>query len=618
MQSDDTPNFIESFIEAIGAPGNTVKRFYQDLANIDESLLDDSIVVRILAILATPFRLLGSFLSFVANDWATTRSGLAFFLGAPVVLTLIVALGIWLLADRIYNQARMVGTNQAYFQLNSADDSRPESALAYAKKLVEIDPNSEHLYQLGVAYANCDDMARAKDIMLKISPNTEAGFIPGHIWRATNISSDIEIDDAEASQDVFATAIHQLQMAIDANPEDQLALLNLGDLHLNYASILGSGSPARLEHLLAADKVFREILEDDTVTGQNGSTRIRALRPSVRTRKLLEQIDPTKYDTASEVRRVRSTLENLLKNALRYNSNSFPLWAAMISAAMEIDDFDYALSLAEQGLEAAADPETRIRLQKAGASVLRRAAISQTNPTEFPQYDKRLMYACKAIEYSPSDFSGYSLLLDFIGNENDVLPLEVARKIGLSYQPEPVPINIDWLIRSEAAVKHAGIINLLVGLQDIHKGKLETAQDFWLTADQFDVNSSKFLMKIIEVLSVMPNKKFDNKLEMIDIALKNYPELDQLRVIRGGVLKKEQRYEEAIVAFKQFLAKSPNQLLIRQQLIFCLQHIGLDEEAVEQERLLNQTLNKLDPSALASLQDKLKAAAERELKGTNQ
>jgi len=156
MHSENSSTVPQAILEFLGSPFRTIKYFFRDLSKVDERLEDRSIIVRLLALATIPLQLLGGFLSLMLQNWPTSRSGIAAIASIPAFFTLLSLLGAWVVADYVRSDTKRIGANQAYYNFNVANfPDAPESALAFAKKLVDIDPEDIDLkFQLGRAQKN--------------------------------------------------------------------------------------------------------------------------------------------------------------------------------------------------------------------------------------------------------------------------------------------------------------------------------------------------------------------------------------------------------------------------------------------------------------------------------
>ena len=314
MQSEKS-EILETAFGSIGAPFRTIELFIQDLSRIDDRLRDDSIVVRLLALVTIPFQLLGGFLSLMVQNWPTSRSGWAAILGVPAFFTLISLLGAWAIADKFRSDTMRIGFNESFLDLNvenfgatqnliqtSQGFAREEleqtakqfaeSSLAYGQKLVEIDPKDMRLkFLLGVSFARNGDLFAANDIMSSIAPDDEPGYLEAHLWRAQYLAQDKTADELKASLGLIEK---HLAMAIALDKENLAGKSRLADIYMTYANLLEEDSKERLVYLEKADEKFREVIEDESDNENNRNIKLKILRPSVLIRKQLEAIAPEK------------------------------------------------------------------------------------------------------------------------------------------------------------------------------------------------------------------------------------------------------------------------------------------------------------------------------------
>ena len=590
MYSENSPSALQAFFDFLWSPFRVIKYFYRDLSEVEERLRDDSIAVRALAVLVMPFRLFGGFLSLMVQNWPTSRSGFAAVAGFPAFFTLVGLLGAWVLVDYVRNDSWRIATNQAYYDLNVEDYSdAPESALAYARKLVEVDPKDENLkYQLGVAEFRAGNPFAADDAMKSIAPATpkddQVGLPGAHIWRASYLVSN---KTAEEFKSAIGDAENHLQLAIAADTENLTGKSQLAYLYMNYANKLEERDPERLEYLIKADKTFREIIEDNSLGVDNSSVQITTLSPSVLVRKQLEALDPETYSLESEVVRVRASISKFLRLANRYRLQDTRLWLILMNSASEIRQFDFAVDIADQGLKILETREARQGLVKAKSLTLRKAALSINNFDDFTSYQDRFAYLCDAVRTAPGEASNYLLLLQFIGKENSKPSIQIARKLGLASAGDAVPIKPEWLYQLCVEAKYTGLATSLIGLQEFHSGNKESAIKNWYVAQQFDLSTREFIAKLLETMLIAKQEKLDNLDTILAEALLVYPEAIRIRMLRGLFHTKEKNFQAAIDDFRVVLDNNPNEILLHQRIKACYQYMGQRRAAADEQKIID-------------------------------
>ena len=648
MYSEQSPSALQAVVDFLWSPFRAIKYFYRDLSEIDERLRDDSIAVRALTIFLMPFRLVGGFLSLMVQNWPTSRSGFAAIAGIPAFFTLLGLLGAWVLVDYVRNDSWRISTNQAYFEHNVETHSEnPESALAYAKKLVEIDPNDVKLkYQLGLAQERAGNLFAANDAMVSIAPivpldevtkvvetETEtAEFDPGdpdapivladpdnvndeddsdeaanmmeaHIWRANYLARGKTLEEF---QEVIAEAENHLQIAIAQDPERLTAKSQLANLYMNYAKLLDEESPERLEYLIKADETFREIIEFDSPDGRNGSAQITTLGPSVLVRKQLEAIDPEAYSTDKEIIRVRSSVDNFLQLANRYKLQDTRLWLILMNSAGEIRQFDFAAKIADQALKVVESPEGRRDLVNAKSFILQKAALSINNFDEFESYRDRFIYLCEAIKAAPAENRNYLFLLQFIGKENQPPSIQLARQLGLASPGDAVPINPEWLYRLSLEAEYTGIVTSMIGLQEFHEGDNEAGIKNWNVAQQFNLATREFIAKLMETMMLAGQDKLDHLDSILSESLLIYPEAIRMRMLRGLFYTKEKKFQQAIDDYRIVLESKPNEVLLHQRVKSCYLYLGQRQAAAAEQEIIDTKVARLPEERRLKVQEMLR------------
>jgi len=605
MYSEQSPGALQAFLDFLWSPFRAIKYFYRDLSQIEERLRDDSIAVRVLSVIVMPFRLLGGFLSLMVQNWPTSRSGLAAVAGTPAFFTLLGLLGAWVLADYVRPDSSRITTNQGYYNFNVTDT--PESALVYAKKLVDIDPNDPKLkYQLARAEERAGNLFAANDAMKSIAPDNpkdqELGLPEAHIWRASYLVRD---KDAEGFKAVIEEAENHLNMVIEADTESLTGKSQLAYLYMNYANKLEDGDPARFEYLKKADKSFREIIEDDSQNQVNSSVQITTLGPSVLVRKQLEAIDPEAYSVESEVERVRFSVLNFLRIANRYRLQDIRLWLILMNSTSEIRQFDFAVEIANQGLKIVETQEGRQGLIRAKSLILRKAALSINNFDDFESYRDRFTYLCDAAKAAPTETSNYLLLLQYVGRENPKPSIQLARQIGNAKPGDAVPINPEWLYRVCLEADYTGLVTSLIGLHEFHTGKNESAIKNWYVAQQFDPSTREFIAKLLETMLLAKQDKLDNLELILSEALQVYPEALRIRMLRGLFYTKEKKFLDAIDDFRVVLDYKPNEILLHQRIKSCYQYMGDRKKAADEQKIMDTKIQGLSEEAQLRVKEML-------------
>ena len=622
MQSEQSPSFLQDIFDFFWSPFRTIKSFYRDLSDVDVRLRDDSIGVRVLAMIATPFRLMGGFISMMVQNWPTSRSGVAAIASLPAILTLLGLLGAWVLNDYIRNESWRVNANQGYYEFNVATHAdTPESALAFARKLVEIDPDDDDLkFQLGVAEMTAGNSFAADDVMASIAPDVPVtqsdqakpddpenaddlenpddpdenqGMMKAHIWRAGFLVMD---KTAAEFKEVIGQAERHLEMAIAADSENLDGKSRLANLYMRYASLLEEQSPERLEYLIKADETFREIIEGEALTQKANATQIVSLGPSILVRKQLEAIDPENFSIDDDVDNVLRDVTLFLNRAKRYKNQQIQLWLVLLNTASQVRQFDFAVAIADEGLKIVEDPEARKVLAQAKSETLRKAALSINNFDEFESYRDRFVYLCEAARAYPKDPVNYKLLLQFVGRENPKPTIQVARALGLASPGEAVPIKPEWLYRICVDARLTGLATSLIGIEEFHLGNNEAAIKNWSVAQQFDIATREFVAQLLEVTLIGKQDKLDNLDTILSEAVLIYPEFLKIRMIRGIHKMREKDYEAAIDDFRIVLENNPNDLPLRKRLKYCYLYMGKRQAAADEQKIIdNKILNFPEP-----------------------
>ena len=631
MQSEKS-EILETAFGFIGAPFRTIELFIQDLSRIDDRLRDDSIVVRLLALVTIPFQLLGGFLSLMVQNWPTSRSGWAAILGVPAFFTLISLLGAWAIADKFRSDTMRIGFNESFLDLNVENFGATqnliqtsqgfereeleqtakqfaESSLAYGQKLVEIDPEDMRLkFLLGVSFARNGDLFAANDIMSSIAPDDEPGYLEAHLWRAQYLAQDKTADELKASLGLIEK---HLAMAIALDKENLAGKSRLADIYMTYANLLEEDSKERLVYLEKADEKFREVIEDESDNENNRNIKLKILRPSVLIRKQLEAIAPEKYSVDTEIDRVKNQITSLQKLAVRHYPDNLQLWRLLTDSASEIRQFDFAIEIANLGLRSAQSLETKQGLLKTKSITFKKAALSINKFDDFEMYKKRFFYLCEAVRVDPREPANYLLLLQFIGNENEKPTIQLARQLGLSEPGDAVPIKPEWLRRAGVETKYTGFLNTMIGIQEFHLGNNEAGNLSWTVAQQFAPTSRDFISSLFEFYVRSRQDKLNNFETMITEFLKTYPEAARIRVLRGTYYFQEKKFQQAIDDYRYIIDANPSELILHQRIKTCYQYMGQRSDANDEQEIIETKLKRLTEEQQQQVRQVLKRLDEQ-------
>ena len=631
MQSEKS-EILQAAFGFIGAPFRTIELFIQDLSRIDDRLRDDSIVVRLLALVTIPFRLLWGFLGLMVQNWPTSRSGLAAILGLPAFFTLISLLGAWAIADKFRSDTMRIGLNENFHNFNvekfgatqnliqtsqgfereeleQTAKQFAESSLAYGQKLVEIDPEDMRLkFLLGVSFARNGDLFAANDIMSSIAPDDEPGYLEAHLWRAQYLAQDKTADELKASLGLIEK---HLAMAIALDKENLAGKSRLADIYMTYANLLEEDSKERLVYLEKADEKFREVIEDESDNENNRNIKLKILRPSVLIRKQLEAIAPEKYSVDTEIDRVKNQITSLQKLAVRHYPDNLQLWRLLTDSASEIRQFDFAIEIANLGLRSAQSLETKQGLLKTKSITFKKAALSINKFDDFEMYKKRFFYLCEAVRVDPREPANYLLLLQFIGNENEKPTIQLARVLGLSEPGDAVPIKPEWLRRACVETKYTGFLNTMIGIQEFHLGNNEAGNLSWTVAQQFAPTSRDFISSLFEFYVRSKRDKLNNFETMITEFLKTYPEAARIRVLRGTYYFQEKKFQQAIDDYRYIIDANPSELILHQRIKTCYQYMGQRSDANDEQEIIETKLKRLTEEQQQQVRQVLKRLDEQ-------
>lgn len=278
-------------------PFRSVREWFGDAISGDDSFRDGkgNVAVRFLTF---PFRLLWGFAVFMVQAWTTSRNGIAFLRGLPAFgIFAFTPFLIWALD--YYDRQISLGPTIGYHQMHQRNEDF-DYALMFSKKLVDLRPDDrEFKYLMAEDTYRDGDVEKAKNVMNYLAGELEP--TPGED-QASGIDSDVAADDSDSSDvpaegtandieepEVFAEdrfakahvwlaqqlireqqlvgerddvksekAMNHLKAAIDVDPDNILAKVNLIDLYLTRAQKAEEGSEEEVENLrLAKDAMVK-------------------------------------------------------------------------------------------------------------------------------------------------------------------------------------------------------------------------------------------------------------------------------------------------------------------------------------------------------------------------
>ena len=587
----ESSGFLSELGKLLSAPWRTLRRFVRDLVEADERLRDtESWSSRLLAVITLPARLLWGFILFMVHAWASSREGFAFLRGLPA---LAVAGGFFValvLADFVYNEARMVAANTGYYQYHAQKSPQhPEWSEMFARKLTEIKPDDPlQKFRLGVALDRGGQSFEALDIMSSLAKldDDEPGFGQPHLWLANRMLKQEAEGQQQAEQE--QQAIAHLEAALDSEADSLEARVELAKLYQRQADRLPEGDEKILPLLELVDQSLQAVMQDEEAIYY----RVVSMVPSVKVRLQLAELDPENYKLNAEKRRVADMIDGWMPLAKRRFPDEIFLWQSLVASAVEIKDNKKALDIIRAGMELDTETQTKKQLEQLAARAFLVFARDVDDVSQRESYRRRLGAICRAIRFNPGEKAAYAMLLDYISTPNKATPNEeLGDRVG---QRVEVPQEIRWLQEEALNPDLSGVLYALIGMQKISVGDISGGRKSWSIGQQRESQTQTYIFQLLDVAAGLDDGRFDNMHDMITLAIELFPEQPAFYVTRGIFLKNQKRYEEAIVDLKYVAQRSPEDVVINQQLKFCYEKIGDEEGAAEQARLIEERLAEQD------------------------
>lgn len=164
--------------------------------------------------------------------WADPRRGRSMIFGLPALLVALV--GVIALLVAVGSQSRFL-SNYEVAKKRAEQDGNWNEAIVYMRKIMQLRPNDDATKWELAKVLNSDDREetseanrqRAIAILNSLSPNTEPGYPPAHVWRANQFLSIL--DRRVPMQLKIQKAEEHLRFALDTDPGNVDALILLAE-----------------------------------------------------------------------------------------------------------------------------------------------------------------------------------------------------------------------------------------------------------------------------------------------------------------------------------------------------------------------------------------------------
>jgi hypothetical protein len=376
-------------------------RVFRKRGSQDDSIqADRGPLQRILSVLFFPLTLLGACLAFMVQTWATHRSGTAFLKGIPAVLAAAGLLaGLWLAG--FLRESRSVNATRNYVLMHMNLENA-ESAEMFATKLVGLKPADDSLkYQLALLREENEKELEAEDLMSFIAPDERAGYANAHVWRSGKAMKQLKAADDPAALE--RQIVKHLELALEADPANQRAIISLADFYRFKAMQAEEGSETKQEFTQKAIEQLSNVVNQ---RGESTSGFQLAALPQ-----LLQLL--------VESGRQREANELFVRIYDQYstyapgNADVFEFWLALIKSAVAVKDYATAQEIMDMAQQLITSNQTRGQLILLASDVFLQQASDFDDMQNRKQYRARLNAICRSLQVNPRNRRGYDELLQF-------------------------------------------------------------------------------------------------------------------------------------------------------------------------------------------------------------
>ena len=556
----------------------------------------------IIGLLTFPFRFLAQSIGFLLTSWASSRSGFAFIRGLPAIFAaavLIFGLVIagWYLETRNVNRyeglyafqysraenaereaqtARIAGDVELAEERDGDKLQHAEMAGHYAEKLLGFYPdNPQYYYFMGLARYKNGDKNHAYEVMRHIGEkgllveNSEGDseavpYPPAAVWLAQTTLKDSEREPSkekrlEEAEAYFLRAIDLLD--VKNNDEHLVPYIQS---NLGLAQIYSDS-----EKIPSAISCIKEATNQKLVLGQQ----IEVIPAMIRLmRKNGQEAEARSY--------LNSKLKNIMSLARNYPDQA-GLWNVVVQSCEAVDDFETAKRTIKEAQLLATDVNTRNNIAKLMGQIHFAQAKAIEDISQFESFAKRLSSAAAAVQLNPKDVRAYSLLNEFIWEEENE--------------------NYDrWLVRSFVSggkyfeSPNPAIPHLIIGLRYLNSGRISEGTTHWLIANEqlksrsqsvlnnlFELEFLKLSIALSDPENEIPNvdERIDKLIDAVSVASETFPSQPVFYITRGTIRLFKDQNQLAITDFHQALKRNPNILRVHNSLVDAYKKIGDTEKA---------------------------------------
>ncbi len=536
-------------------------------------------------VLTFPFRLVWGFVIFMIFAWTTSRSGRAFILAIPAMLFAVLYLAmVWVVGFKGENKAVGLTAGRLSKAENPAEPAyNPEASVLYSRKLVDLQPEEPlWKFKLASAYAVTGEMDRAIEIMKWLAPEDseeQPGYAKAHLWLAGYYRNpeNGNLDDLARKQ----VSERYIRNAYNASSEDEP--------FDHVRAILAS---AGIERETALD--FREKAEQLRAENRDEEAKeleIKAEAANRRAVELLEKAFDLPLNNAGQlsagteiiailqeqgkdaeaVMEGRKFINSYASKAQRFPDVA-PLWINLVRACILIEDYELGKKFASSGYQATNNDEVKRAMANLSAEILVAESMSYEDMDDKQQFVQRLYALSEAIQTNFATRLAYQEIAYFI----DGFDADSEQDIWL--RDSVLGIESD---DSSTWAGTPGIIHIVLGLRDILNGNTVEGRRHWEIANVQLPQTPLIINLLLQVYSRQRELDFDKKIELIDIAIKQFPQSGFFHVTRGSVLQEAGRHDEAIKDLEFALARIPENRNILELLVKSLEATSATENLAE-------------------------------------
>lgn len=601
-----------SFIDILLAPLRAIQDAVRDGLSGEQAYSDGqgNAFTRMLTL---PIRLFWGFLVFMVQAWTTSRDGIAFLRGLPA-FGILIATPFMLWALHTYVNPISLGPTLGYHSMHLRNKAN-DNALLFSKKLVELKPESKDFkYRMAEDFARIGDLGEATRIMTYLAGTTDIdggepeipdGTDPGetentssnepekfaqaHVWLSQQLIRKQQIDGFDEERNT--KAMDHLRAAIDADPDNVRAKVNLVDLYLTRARSMEEGSQPYIDNL----KLARESLESLTAFENfNRMEQVLAMPQLI-------DVCVKLGDDAAASRTLADASAKVVRIA-RLNPEIFEIWFSLVQCAVAMKDYDRANEFIRAGYQNVKSEETRGRIMQLSSLVHIQNADDFKDTTIEDYYRRRLFALCKAIATNPRDVKIYDRLTEYI--DVDIDPERRDMWLRNSIRDCPIP----------------GVVHILIGTRELLRGDVKAGQTSWDIA-QHQFGTTEFVTHRLLSVAIRKQPEF-GETNLLNAALLLFPDQYMLYETRGSIRKRKaielsdagkkqeaaSMFGDAIADFKIVLGKVPKLVTVHEHLKDCYEMLGdsanmkihadrvaelLDEVDEEQRAMYERVLDQL-------------------------